>query len=125
IKDKNGNTGTAKGYISHKSFDDLIFNLNIRDLKQFQVLNTTKADNELYYGQAFVDGNASFNGPFDNLDIKVNAITTKGTHFYLPISDGDASGLPSYVHFKTTVKKEIKKTSDFPINSLVMDIEAT
>jgi hypothetical protein len=125
IKDKNGNTGTVKGFISHKSFKDLIFNMNINELRQFQVLNTTKLDNELYYGQAFVDGNASFNGPFDNLDIKVNAKTTKGTHFYLPISDGDASGLPSYVHFKTTVKKEIKRTSDFPINSLVMDIEAT
>ena len=123
--DDKGKSGKAKGYLFHKYFDDFSFNLNLWDLDNFHVLNTGKEDNNLYYGQAYVSGNASMNGPFDNLDIKINAKTERGTKFFLPISDGDATGLPSYVHFKTTKKKEPRKESDFPINSLSMDIEAT
>ncbi|HEY1044786.1 MAG TPA: translocation/assembly module TamB domain-containing protein, partial [Bacteroidia bacterium] len=125
IRDDRGKTANAKGHISHKSFDQLNFNLNLWGLNQFHVLNTTKADNELYYGQAFASGDASFNGPFDNLDIRINAKTMPGTKFYLPISEGDASGFPSYVHFKSNKKKVSRTQSDFPIRSLVMDIEAT
>jgi hypothetical protein len=123
--DDRGRTGKAKGYLFHKSFDKFVFNLNLWDLDKFHVLNTSKQASELYYGTAYASGNASFNGPFDNLDIKINAKTEAGTKFYLPISEGDASGLPSYVHFKSAKKKVRKTEEEFPINSLVMDIEAT
>ncbi len=123
--DDKGKSGKAKGYLFHKSFDDFVFNLNLWDLEKFHVLNTNKQQNDLYYGTAYASGKASFNGPFDNLDIKINARTEAGTNFYLPISEGDASGLPSYVHFKTAKKKTQKIESDFPIKSLAMDIEAT
>lgn len=123
--DDKGRSGKAKGYLFHNSFDKFVFNLNLWNLDKFHVLNTAKQDNELYYGTAYASGNASFNGPFDNLDIKINAKTEAGTKFYLPISEGDASGLPSYVHFKTSKKKVKREEDEFPINSLVMDIEAT
>lgn len=123
--DARGHSGKAKGYLFHKSFDDFVFNLNLWDLDKFLVLNTTKQSNELYYGTAYASGDASFNGPFDKLDIKINAKTEAGTKFYLPISEGDASGLPSYVHFKTAKKKIQRQEDEFPINSLVMDVEAT
>jgi hypothetical protein len=122
--DKN-NIGRAKGYVFHKGFKDYSLNLTLWELKNFHALNTSRSDNELFYGQAYVTGNASFSGPFDNLDIRINVKTMQGTNIALPISDGDASALPSYIHFKTTKKRVIKKEEDFPIRSLVMDIEAT
>ncbi|MES2618488.1 MAG: translocation/assembly module TamB domain-containing protein [Bacteroidota bacterium] len=125
IFDSKGNSANAKGNIYHSSFDNFILDLNIRNMNNFRVMNTTAINNSLYYGIANASGSGSFYGPFDNLDIKIDATTMPGTHFYLPISDGNASGLPSYVHFKTA-KKRIKKTEDdFPIRSLVMNIEAT
>ena len=123
--DDRDNYGKAKAYVFHKSFSDFNMNLNIYELNNFHILNTSAADNDLFYGQGYVSGSATLIGPFDNLAIRVNARTRPGTHFFLPISDGDASGLPDYVHFKTLKKKVIKRESDFPIQSLVMDIEAT
>lgn len=125
VKDDKGHTGLAKGNITHDYFSDFEFYLKLSDMKQFHVLNTGRKENELYYGQAYVNGSAEFKGPFDNMDIKVNATTMAGTKFYLPISEGDASDLPSYVHFKTAKKKVVKTEEDFPIHSLIMDIEAT
>ncbi len=124
LKDDKGKTGKVSGYINHKDFSNFNIDIQIDNLKNFHALNTDASDNELYYGQAYVNGNASFKGPLDNLDIDINAQTQNGTYFYLPISNGDASGFPSYVHFKTG-KKSIRKKNDFPINSLKMDIEAT
>ncbi len=125
VHDDKGHAGNAKGYLFHKSFDDFKFNLNIWGLDNFHVLNTGKQDNDLLYGQGYASGNASFNGPFDDLEIKINAKTETGTKFILPISEGDASGFPSYVHFKSNKKRLKKDEQSFPIKSLVMDIEAT
>lgn len=123
--DKN-NIGKGKAFLFHKAFSDFKLNLNIWELNRFHVLNTVAADNDLFYGQGYATGNASFTGPFDDLTIRINAKTMPGTKFYLPISEGDASGMPTYVHFKTTKKKQARNTSeDFPIQSLIMDIEAT
>lgn len=121
--DKN-NVGKAKGFVFHKSFSDFKLNLNLWELNKVHVLNTGPGNNELYYGQGYASGSASFVGPFDNLDIRVSARTMPGTVFYLPISEGDASGLPDYVHFKSVKKKVSRKKEEFPIRSLVMDIEA-
>jgi hypothetical protein len=125
VFDLKGNKGQVTGYISHKSFKEYQFNLNIRDLNNFFILNTKSYHNSLYYGQAYMSGSASFNGPFDKLDIRIDAKTMPNTYFYLPISDGEASDLPNYVHFKTTKKKFVSAKDDFPLNSLVIDIEAT
>lgn len=125
ILDDKRNVGKAKAFVFHKSFSDFSLNLNLYELNKFHVLNTGPADNDLFYGQAYANGNATLIGPFENLDIRVNAKTTAGTKFYLPISEGDASGLPSYIHFKTAKKKVKSSDEEMPIHSLAMDIEAT
>ncbi len=125
VQDKNGHSGLVQGSINHNDFNNFSLDLSITKFKNFLALNTTSVNNSIYYGQAYASGNAYFNGPFDNMDIRIDAVTMPGTYFYLPISDGDASGFPGYVHFKTA-KKRVKKAEDeFPIHSLVMDIEAT
>ena len=124
VKDDKGKLGNVSGYVNHTNFSNFKLDIGIYDLQNFHILNTDASDNELYYGQGYVNGNVSFKGPFDNLDIDMNAKTMTGTSFNLPISDGDASGFPSYVHFKTS-KKRVKRKNDFPINSLKMNIETT
>jgi hypothetical protein len=122
--DKN-NAGKGTGYVFHNGFDNFTLNLTLWELKNFHVLNTGKVDNNLYYGQGYVTGKASFTGPFDNMDIRISAKTAPGTSIAIPIREGDAYALPNYIHFKTAKKRVVKKKEDFPIRSLVMDIEAT
>jgi hypothetical protein len=123
VFDAKGNKGSVNGFISHQSFKDFKLNLNIKDLNNFLILNTKSYHNSLYYGQAYMSGNTSFSGPFNKLDIRIDAKTMPNTFFYLPISDGEASDLPNYVHFKSLKKKYTKIKDDFPLNSLVIDLE--
>ena len=126
ISDHKKGSGMVKAVFTHQSFDDFKMDLELMNLRQFHVLNTGKGDNELFYGQGFANGNAQIKGPFESLDLAVQATTTAGTKLYIPISEGEASSFPNYVHFKTNRKKIIKdNTSDFPLHSLVLDIEAT
>lgn len=125
IYDDRGQSGQASGFVKHNSFSDFALDLRMTGLNNFHVLNTNHVDNSLYYGQAYASGNASFVGPFDALDIDINAKTNRNTFIYLPISQGDAIGLPNYIHFKTARKKVSKENEESSIHSLVMDIEAT
>ncbi len=124
IFDDKNNKAKASGNITHNGFKDYKLNFYLKDVDNFHVLNTQASDNNLYYGQGFMSGSAQFNGPFENLDIKINAKTMPNTVFFLPISEGVASDLPSFVHFKLPKKKFVKKTDEFPLNSLILDIEA-
>ncbi|MDI1235416.1 MAG: translocation/assembly module TamB domain-containing protein [bacterium] len=125
VSDNRGSKGIVQGSIRHNDFSNFYLDLSITKFNNFHVLNTTSVNNSVYYGTAYATGNAYFRGPFDDLDIKIDARTMPGTYFYLPISDGDASGFPAYVHFKTAKKNSRRGNDDFPIRSLIMDIEAT
>lgn len=125
IYDEYNSSGKANFQLTHQYFDAFKLNLVLEDLKNFQVLNTSSINNSLYYGKAFADLKGSIKGPFDNLEIYLQAKTLKNTKFILPISEGEASGLPSYVHFKSNKKRVKKQENEFPIKSLVMNIEAT
>lgn len=125
IYDEFNSSGKANFQLSHHYFDAFKINLVLEDLKNFQVMNTSSINNSLYHGKAFADLRGSIKGPFDNLDIYIQAKTHKNTKFILPINEGEATGLPSYVHFKSNKKRLKKQESEFPIKSLVMNIEAT
>ncbi|MDX1754328.1 MAG: translocation/assembly module TamB domain-containing protein, partial [Salinimicrobium sediminis] len=55
-------TGILDGTISHRNFSHWILGLNI-STDRLLVLNTEFDDEALYYGTAFIDGNASIYGP--------------------------------------------------------------
>ncbi len=98
LTDSKGNKGMLTGSINHRHFRNFEFDLhgNFEDL---MVLNTTAKDNDLFYGTAFGSGNVAFTGPLENLNIKINATTRKGTRFYLPMSSGATANLEDYISF--------------------------
>jgi hypothetical protein len=55
-------------------------------MTNFQVLNTTSKDNDLYYGTAYVTGSLAMLGSFSNLTINAAATSAKGTRLYIPLS---------------------------------------
>ncbi|WP_156772391.1 translocation/assembly module TamB domain-containing protein [Urechidicola croceus] len=78
--------GSLLGTISHKKFSDWKLDLSL-DTKNLLVLNTPESEDALYYGQGFIDGNATISGFTDNLTIDVNGRTNDGTYFVIPLSD--------------------------------------
>lgn len=122
--DKYNNPAKVNGFISHQNFYDMNFEFDVQSDK-FLFLNTSGADNNLYYGDVLAQGRVYFTGPLNNLELRVLARPLRGTHFYLPISDSKDIGKRDYIHFKQygTIKEETKKKSDVKLN-VKMDIAA-
>ena len=81
-------------------------NLSIKVFsKRLLALDTKDSDDAAYFGTAFINGNATIKGPTNNLEIKVDAKSEKGTSIKIPINDAEAIGTSSYLHFLTKKEK--------------------
>lgn len=100
--------GYLNGAISHSNFKNWNLDL-LLESDRLLVLNTNEADNDLYYGTAFIDGEATIKGPTDKLKISVVAASSEGTKFKIPLSDAESVGDNSFVHFTTPQEKQAKQ----------------
>jgi hypothetical protein len=89
----------VSGNVKHTNFGDYQFDLAIKDLNSFEIMNTTRNDNELFYGSAYVDGNMKIKGPLDDILLQINAKSRKGTKIAIPLDYFETSGNLSYVTF--------------------------
>lgn len=99
--------GVLNGKISHKSFNDWKLDLGI-SASRIAVLDTEEDLESLYYGTAFLEGEAFIKGPTDNLVIDVFGETAKGTVFKIPIDDSETLGDNSYIKFLSPEEKEAR-----------------
>jgi hypothetical protein len=104
---KHRTTGILDGNISHRNFSEWFLDLDISS-DRILVLDTEAEVDALYYGTAFIDGNATIKGPTDELVINVNASTERGTIFKIPLSDAESVGDNSYIHFLSPEEKAFR-----------------
>ncbi len=119
--DHYGKRASLSGKISHHNFDDIRVDLAINDLNNFEILNTSKGDNELFYGHAFVDGNAKIYGPIDDIMIQANAKSRKGTIIEIPLEDASSDHMLSYVKFVNQTKNIEENTRSQNETGVQMD----
>ncbi|GAA3508252.1 translocation/assembly module TamB domain-containing protein [Aquimarina addita] len=100
--------GILDGYISHKGFKKWNLGLDIIAKDRLLVLDTEETDDALYYGTGFIRGDATINGPTDELVIDVNARTQEGTVFKIPLNDSESIGDNSYIHFLSPEEKQAR-----------------
>lgn len=101
------------GTIRHNKLRDWFLDLKVKTLgKRFMVLNTPFTDDAMFYGTAFIKGNASIKGALDEITIKVNASTAEGTSFKIPLSDSENIGDDSFITFLDKTDKVVKIERD-------------
>ncbi len=100
--------GLLSGNATHTNFRNWELNLNIDAPERLLVLDTPPDDDALYYGTAFISGDAKIRGPIDELVINVSATTEEGTTFKIPISDTESISDDSFVHFLSPAEKEAR-----------------
>lgn len=88
FKDLNGNRATFTGGLNHTGFDKIFLDIN-SSLSNFQVLNTSAKDNEVFYGTAFATGSLTIKGSTTNLDITARATTQANTRIYIPLTSSN------------------------------------
>lgn len=105
IVDTKYNTqGVLDGTISHRNFSEWFLDLSLNSNRML-VLDTEADEDALYYGTAFIDGEATIKGPTDQLVIDVNAATERGTVFKIPLSDTESVGDNSFIRFLSPEEK--------------------
>ncbi|MVN78543.1 hypothetical protein GO988_19605 [Hymenobacter sp. HMF4947] len=98
LRDVQGNQGTVDGVITHQGFQNMRLSLNA-SFRKFQVLSTTRRDNDLYFGTAYATGTATVRGPTDDLVVEVRATSEAGTRLALPLDNAAKAQQASYIKF--------------------------
>lgn len=96
--------GKINGTISHQTFSDWYIDLKVNANKML-VLDTQDSEEAVYYGKAFVQGEAKIKGPTHALVIDVKAKSQKGTEIKIPINDSESLGDNTYIKFLSEKEK--------------------
>ncbi|CAM3621619.1 hypothetical protein FSS13T_18110 [Flavobacterium saliperosum S13] len=109
ITDTKYNTsGYVNGSVRHNKLADWSLDLDITS-DNLLALDTKDSDDAVYYGVAFIDGEASIKGPTNALVVNMEAKSNKGTSIKIPVSDSQGLGNNSYIHFVTEKEKKDKE----------------
>lgn len=113
LTDLDGNEATANGTVDLNDFDNP--NIQVRLVAtNFMALNTTSKDNSVYYGKAYATGTFDFNGPTNNMFIKIDAKAEKGTVFNLPLNSTETVSDKDFITFVSKdTTQNIKKRNNF------------
>ena len=122
---KYNSRGVLSGNIVHQNFEQWFLDLQI-NTNNLLVLNTSNTEEALYYGTAFMDGNAYISGLTDQLTIDVNAKTEANTKFVVPLKDVETVDSYSLIHFKSDdlkVEERQKQIAQEAIKGLNLNID--
>ena len=117
VDTKHNSSGRLLGSIVHQNFSDWFMDLEIVT-DNLLVLDTEDSEESLYYGTAFIKGDASITGLTDQLTIEVNATTQPNTVFVLPLKDIETVDNYKLIHFKSENDKDKKSQEAIAINAL-------
>ncbi|OYT11968.1 MAG: hypothetical protein B6I18_02260 [Bacteroidetes bacterium 4572_112] len=88
--------------INHTYFTDLNLDIDVVPINA-QLLNTTVAENELFYGKAFGNGRFQLKGPINDMAMKLRLKPNNKSYLAIPISSQSSA---EYSDFLTFVAKD-------------------
>ncbi|WP_332369284.1 translocation/assembly module TamB domain-containing protein [Spirosoma telluris] len=98
LHDPQGNTALLRGGVYHDGFRYFTLGFDV-DFKNFKIMNTVAKDNDAFYGQAVVTGKAELYGPTNNLTIRANVASNKGTRIYIPLDGATTVAADDQIRF--------------------------
>ncbi|TVR76658.1 MAG: translocation/assembly module TamB [Chitinophagaceae bacterium] len=88
IRDAQNRTLTLSGKIAAENLENPTFDLRIQT-NRFRVLNTTRDDNELFYGSIFIGGNIDFTGSLISPRVQSTLVLEDGTDLTIILPDSE------------------------------------
>lgn len=98
LQDPEGNKGVIQGGLRHSFIKDFRMEIDMLS-NDIIVLNTTRADNPLYYGFGKGKMDVSFRGPFSVADMTINATTGPRTILNVPVQNSYYNYEESFIEF--------------------------
>lgn len=90
LQDKNDNPLTISGFIDSKDYTNLGFDLNVV-AKNFRAVNSQAQDNDLFYGELYLDNNIGIKGTLDRPIIDGTVKINPDTKFTVVLPQNDPS----------------------------------
>ncbi len=112
LVDPNKHEANVKGIITHHNLDHWYFDLSLTG-REFLIMNTTSADNDLFYGYIVADATATIKGNLDGMVINVSrAVPSPNTRINVGLPGSGDLGSYDFVTFRTfdQQQKEHKKS---------------
>ena len=122
LTDTTFGTGVVSGTINHKAFTDWALDIDLK-AEDLSVLNTPYNPGEVYYGRAKASGTMTLKGPVDNLVMKANVRSEKGTGIFIPISFSKSISENDFIRYRQ--RGDIDKEKQFitPDESSVLTLQ--
>ncbi len=102
---------TANGNIFHKNFKDWGIDLDVTS-KRLLLFNRTKNLESRFYGKGFLNGRASFKGPFKSVNLSVSGVTADGTNIVIPWQENKGLSDTSFIDFFPKSKNKVKEPAN-------------
>ena len=99
LSDSTFGKGVVTGTIYHKAFSDWALDIDLK-ADNLSALNTTYNPNEIYYGRAKATGTMTLKGSIDDLVLKANVTSEKGTSVVIPISFSRSISENSFIQYR-------------------------
>lgn len=101
ISDVKGNTGTVAGKLHHRFFKEFLFDDVRLETSKLLLLNTTRKNNNQFYGTVTGSALMTLNGPLTNLQMTIDGQPSvfDSSHIYLQTSDSKESTTVDYIDF--------------------------
>jgi len=117
------------GIIDSKNFSNLCFDLTV-DADNFKAMNSKAKDNDLYYGELFLDNHLKIKGDIDNPIVEGSIKINKDTKLtmVLPQSDPSVASREGIVEFIDQDQIQITQTvaaNESEIKSTIKGIDAS
>ncbi|MCL2412936.1 MAG: translocation/assembly module TamB, partial [Bacteroidales bacterium] len=95
----NRTQATLSGGLHHNRFGNFRLGINV-ETNNFLALNTTRSDNEDFFGRVFLTGYVNLTGPVENILIDVQGRTERGTELQINYSSRvNISEANQFIHF--------------------------
>ncbi|MCS6991782.1 MAG: translocation/assembly module TamB domain-containing protein [Chitinophagales bacterium] len=127
LYDRFGDSALITGQIPHRHLDDWQLQVRLQTAR-FLLLQTTAADDSLFYGTAVASGMLTFRGPATAPEIVADMRTERGTRISIPIYSSSSVATHSFVEFRNPkAPRTTLPASSAPIQSLSMafNVEVT
>jgi autotransporter translocation and assembly factor TamB len=90
VQDEESNILNINGYVATTDFKDYGFNLTV-DANNFRAVNSTAKDNDLYYGNLYIDAHLNVKGDMNSPVIDGNLKVNEDTKFTVVLPQQDPS----------------------------------
>ena len=123
LDEHNNKAVITKSLLYHRGFDSLSFDFTMHSNK-IQVLSTSSAGGDPYYGNVVAQANMSFKGPLDNMQMNIEAVPADSSSLFINMKSGKESGMADFIEWKV-YGKEMQSARKSAESNLSVNLDVT